>query len=103
MMVRCVRRMDADTERDPERALRILSEVLAPLIAADGGKLYLLEISADRVALHLSGRYAGCPGNTLATRRVIEPVVRAAWPGAEVRVTAGTTVPSGARLLPAEG
>lgn len=95
--------MDSDTQRDTERALGVLREVLAPLVAADGGRLYVVEVSAERVAIHLSGRYAGCPGNTLATRRVIEPAVRAVLPQAELTVTAGTTVPSGARLVPAEG
>lgn len=82
-----------------EQIVRVLTEVVAPMIRADAGELYAVEITDDLVSLHLGGRYAGCPGNTLARRRVIEPAILAVAPGVEVRITAGVLIPAGARPL----
>jgi Fe-S cluster biogenesis protein NfuA len=75
---------------------RVVRDVIAPLVRADGGEIFLVRASDDAVSLHLAGRFAGCPGNTLATRRVITPAIQAAAPGAAVTVTSGVIVPSGA-------
>jgi len=79
-----------------EALLRVVREVVAPLVRADGGQVYLVDATDERISLHLGGRYAGCPGNTLARRRVIEPVLRAAAPSADISVTSGAIVPPGA-------
>jgi Fe-S cluster biogenesis protein NfuA len=79
--------------------LRVVRDVLAPLVWADGGKLYLVRAGDDVVALHLTGRFSGCPGNTLATRRVIEPAIFAVAPNARVSITSGALVPPGAELI----
>ncbi len=79
--------------------VRVLSDVIAPLIRADGGRVYLVTAEEDAVLLHLAGTYSGCPGNTLATRRVIEPAIHAVAPDAKVTVTSGALVPKGATLL----
>ena len=79
--------------------MRVIREVVAPLIRADGGQLYLVNASTDAVALHLTGRFSGCPGNTLAKRRVIEPAILAVAPGTDVTVTSGVLIPSGAELI----
>jgi Fe-S cluster biogenesis protein NfuA len=79
--------------------LRVVRDVLAPLIRADQGSLYLVSASDDLVSLHLAGRYAGCPGNTLARRRVIEPLLLAAAPGAQIIVQSGALIPPGAERL----
>jgi Fe-S cluster biogenesis protein NfuA len=84
-----------------EQIVRVLTEVVAPMIRADAGALYLVEATDDCVTLHLAGRYAGCPGNTLARRRVIEPAILAVAPGVEVKITAGVLIPPGARALEA--
>jgi Fe-S cluster biogenesis protein NfuA len=85
---------------DPrEDLLRVISEVLAPLIAADGGELYLVSAEDSGVSLHVTGRFSGCPGNTLARRRVIEPAITAAVPGAIVTLTSGPLVPEGAKKI----
>ncbi len=76
--------------------LRVIEEIVAPLVRADGGKLYLVSADSSSVALHLAGRFAGCPSNTLATRRVIEPAILAVAPKATVTVTSGAIVPTGA-------
>jgi Fe-S cluster biogenesis protein NfuA len=82
-----------------EEILRIVRQILGPLLSADGGEVYLVSADDDRLALHLGGRYAGCPGNTLAKRRVIEPAIHAVAPGAEVTITAGALVPDGAERI----
>jgi Fe-S cluster biogenesis protein NfuA len=79
--------------------LRVVREVVAPLVWADGGKIYLVRAGDDAVSLHLTGRFSGCPGNTLATRRVIEPAIFAVAPNARVTVTSGALVPPGAELI----
>jgi Fe-S cluster biogenesis protein NfuA len=76
--------------------LRVLQEVVAPLVRADGGRLYLIHADQDAVTLHLAGKYSGCPGNTLAIRRVIEPAILAVAPRARVTITSGALSPSGA-------
>jgi Fe-S cluster biogenesis protein NfuA len=79
--------------------LRVVRDVIAPLIQADQGSLYLVSASDDAVSLHLAGRYAGCPGNTLARRRVIEPLLLAAAPNAQIIVMSGALIPPGAERL----
>jgi Fe-S cluster biogenesis protein NfuA len=82
-----------------EEIVRVVREVLAPLIQADGGLLYLVSAHDNAVVLHLAGRLAGCPGNTLTTRRIIEPAIFAAAPGAQVTVTWGALIPPDAERL----
>ncbi|HVU02714.1 MAG TPA: NifU family protein [Polyangiaceae bacterium] len=79
-----------------QEILRVLREVVAPLVRADGGRLYLVKAEPEAVNLHLAGRYSGCPGNTLAVRRVIEPALLAVAPGARITVTSGALSPEGA-------
>jgi Fe-S cluster biogenesis protein NfuA len=79
--------------------LKVLQEVVAPLVHADGGRLYLVQADQDAVTLHLAGRYSGCPGNTLARRRIFEPPLAAAAPGITVTLTSGPLIPAGASLL----
>ena len=84
-----------------DEILTVIREVLAPMVVADGGLLYVVQADAKRVTLHLAGRFAGCPGNQIATRRVIEPAIAAVAPGAELTVTWGRLVPSGATRVEA--
>lgn len=82
-----------------EEILKVIREVVAPLVRADGGQIYLVRAEDDAVDLHLTGRYAGCPGNTLATRRVIEPAIFAVAPGAKVTISSGALIPPGAERV----
>jgi Fe-S cluster biogenesis protein NfuA len=82
-----------------DEIVRVVKEVLAPLIQADGGELYLVSVDDAGVALHLAGRFSGCPGNTLARRRVLEPIIASAVPGAYVTMTTGPLVPKGAQRV----
>lgn len=79
--------------------LDLLENVLTPLIAADGGELYLIAAHEQLVSLHLGGRFSGCPGNNLVRRQIIEPMVAAVAPGARVEVSSGAIIPEGACKL----
>lgn len=83
-----------DTNED---LLRMCRDVLAPLVAADGGVMYLVKSrEADDVHVHLTGTCAGCPGASLTRDGVIAPAVRTILPKARVVVTTGPLVPEGA-------
>ncbi|HVZ34166.1 MAG TPA: NifU family protein [Polyangiaceae bacterium] len=86
-----------------DEILTVIREVLAPMVVADGGRLYVIQADAERVALHLAGRFAGCPGNQVATQRIIQPAIAAVAPQAELTVTWGRLVPSGATRIDAGG
>jgi Fe-S cluster biogenesis protein NfuA len=82
-----------------EEILKVIREVVAPLVRADGGQIYLVRAEDDAVNLHLTGRVAGCPGTTLATRRVIAPAIFAVAPGAKVTISSGPLIPPGAERI----
>jgi Fe-S cluster biogenesis protein NfuA len=92
----------ADLAGTDPKVARVLMEVLAPLVEADGGLLYLVSASEEYVELHVGGRYSGCPGNTLVRRRVIEPALQRVAPALRVGLSAGPLVPKGATPLRAD-
>jgi Fe-S cluster biogenesis protein NfuA len=79
--------------------LKACREQLAPLVHADGGEVYLVAATQDDVHIHLSGTCAGCPGATMTRDRLVAPAVSAILPKAQVRVTTGWRVPSGAKKI----
>lgn len=90
-----------DLKSDLARALvRLASEVLVPLVESDGGELYLVTLTSQEIGFHLAGRFAGCPGNDLTTRRVLSPVIAAIAPELKTTVTWGGLIPLGALRLP---
>jgi len=82
-----------------EEIVRVVRDVLAPLVRADGGDLYLVSVEDTGVSLHVTGRFSGCPGNTLARRRIFEPPLVAVAPGITVTLTSGPLIPAGAARL----
>lgn len=80
----------------------VLRRVVAPLIEADDGELYLVPTSAPTIHLHLRGRFSGCPGNGLVTEHVLGPVIRQAQPSAKIQVTSGALLPEGAERVRAD-
>jgi Fe-S cluster biogenesis protein NfuA len=82
-----------------DQLLKVCKDVIAPLVRADGGELYLVAVEPDHLTLHLAGTCSGCPGAVLTTRGVIEPAVHAVAPSARVIVTSGVKVPDGASLV----
>jgi Fe-S cluster biogenesis protein NfuA len=82
-----------------DQLLKVITEVVAPLVRADGGELYIVAVEPNHLSLHLAGRYAGCPGAPLVVRGIIEPAVRAVAPTARLEVSSGIRVPEGASLV----
>ncbi len=74
----------------------LLDEVVGPLITQDGGELYVVECSIERLHLHLRGRFSGCAGNPLVIQRVIAPALETVAPGCGLRVSSGELLPEGA-------
>lgn len=72
-----------------DQVRKVCTEILAPLVEADGGTLEIVELRPDQVSIHLAGTCAGCPGATLTTRLVIEPAILAIAPSMRVHVSAG--------------
>ncbi len=93
-----------DTEADvpgpgAERLIDVLRTVVAPLVEADEGELYLLEATSMQVRLHLRGKFSGCPGNNLVAEEVILPVLRREAPDVRLDVSSGPLLPQGAERV----
>jgi Fe-S cluster biogenesis protein NfuA len=82
-----------------DQLLRICREVLAPLIRADGGELFVVAVEPDSLSLHLAGTCSGCPGRPYTTSAIIEPAIHAVAPSARVIVTSGANIPDGASKI----
>ena len=82
-----------------EAHLKTVLEVLAPLVEADGGEMYLVFANAEDVHLHLAGTCAGCPGSSFTRDRIFAPALAVAFPKVKLRVTTGVRIPDGARRV----
>lgn len=82
-----------------DQMIKVCRDVIAPLVRADQGELYLVAVEPDQITLHLAGMCAGCPGASLTAKGVIEPAVHAVAPSARVIVTSGIRIPEGASLV----
>ncbi|MCH2110075.1 MAG: hypothetical protein MK135_12160 [Polyangiaceae bacterium] len=78
---------------------RVLTEIIAPLIEADDGELYSTPEGLPIVRLHLKGRFAGCPGNQIVESKILQPLIQAAYPEAQLIVSSGAIVPSSAERV----
>jgi hypothetical protein len=76
--------------------LRILKEIVVPMVESDGGKLLLVSVAVDQVTVHITGRLAGTPGLGLFCRKVLEPAIHSVAPTTRVVLTAGRLIPPGA-------
>jgi hypothetical protein len=76
-----------------------LSEMLAPLVAAEGGQVYFEEVGDEEVSLHWAGRYAGSPAAGLLHEEVAVPLVQQVAPGTLVKWSSGRLVPAKAELI----
>lgn len=79
-----------------DQLLKVCRDVLAPLIRADGGEIYIVAVEANHLSIHLAGKFAGCPGTPLTIRGIIEPAVRAVAPTAKLDISSGIRIPEGA-------
>lgn len=76
-----------------------LSAVLAPLVAADGGQVYIEEMANEGVLLHWAGRYAGSPAAGLVHEEIAVPLIQRVAPGTIVRWSCGALIPRHAELI----
>jgi Fe-S cluster biogenesis protein NfuA len=76
-------------------------DVLAALIEADGGRMFLVSATVEDIHIHLAGTCAGCPGSTQTQTRILAPILESIVPKAKLRVTTGWIIPIGARPMPA--
>jgi Fe-S cluster biogenesis protein NfuA len=62
---------------------RVVGEVLAPLLVADGGGVELVGVDpvTREIALRFTGRFAACPGTPAVREELVEPMLRAAAGG----------------------
>lgn len=77
----------------------VLAEVLAPIVAADGGRIYLEQTGDNEVSIHWAGRYAGHPAAWLLHEELAVPLIRRVSPDTEVKWSSGWLVPPGAELV----
>jgi Fe-S cluster biogenesis protein NfuA len=82
-----------------QQLLELCRDIIAPLLRADGGELYVVSVEDDVLALHMGGTCSGCPGAPVTQRSVIEPAVRSLPGGVHLTVTNGAAIPAGARRL----
>ena len=78
--------------------LETLRDVIAPLVEADGGAVYVVA-RAESLRIHLAGACAGCPGQKTTSREIIEPALRAAGHRGDLEISAGWTIPEGAQRI----
>ena len=76
--------------------LRVLSDIVMPLVRNEGGRLYVVSIEQDRLAVHLAGRLGGAPGVRIFGRKILEPAIHSVAPQAQVILTTGCLIPEGA-------
>ncbi len=82
-----------------EKVIRACKEFAGPLVAADGGQLYVVTATSEDVHIHLAGTCAGCPGATMTRDTLLTPAVSSVLPKASVKVTTGWRVPPGAEKV----
>lgn len=81
------------------QTLKICREVLAPLVRADGGVLYVVSVDAEDVHIHLAGTCSGCPGAHITRDRMLGPVLKTVLPKANLRLTTGWRIPANAEKV----
>jgi Fe-S cluster biogenesis protein NfuA len=82
-----------------DQILKMCRDILAPLIHADGGEMYLVSIGAEEIHVHLAGTCAGCPGASLTRDRMLEPAFASVAPKLALKVTTGWLVPDGSEKV----
>jgi Fe-S cluster biogenesis protein NfuA len=84
-----------------DAVVKMCREVLAPLIQADGGEMYLVSASSEDIHIHLAGTCAGCPGSALTSDKILAPALATVAPKAKLTISTGWRVPEGALKIEA--
>lgn len=72
------------TERNVQRDVaRVVTEVLAPILEADGGGIELVSVDEEKreIVLRFTGAFAACPGTPAVREEVVEPLLKKAAGG----------------------
>ena len=75
-----------------QRAKKLIDEVLAPLIAADGGEIELVRVVDKRLIVRMTGVCSGCPGRPYTLSGIVEPAARRLL-GPDIQVEAESETP----------
>ena len=81
--------------------IKLCREVLAPLIEADGGQMFLVSLTAEDIHVHLAGTCAGCPGSSFTADSIVGPALSKLTPKSKLRLTTGWRVPADAERMEA--
>lgn len=84
---------------DVRSLVSALEEIVVPLLVVDNATVYVVSATTSEVHLHLGGAYSGCPACPFVERSLLGPVVASVLPKASLRVTSGSPIPNGARLV----
>ncbi len=68
---------DAANQGELERAV---ADVVAPLVAVDGGTIALVRRAGDVVEVRFGGACRGCPGQSYTLKGVLLPALQASDP-----------------------
>jgi Fe-S cluster biogenesis protein NfuA len=79
--------------------LKVCRDILAPLVRADGGEMFLVSATSDNVHIHLAGACSGCPGASVTREKILAPIILGAAPKARLVVTTGVHAPAGATKI----
>jgi Fe-S cluster biogenesis protein NfuA len=82
-----------------DQILKMCRDVLAPMVRADGGEMYVVSLETDEIHIHLAGTCAGCPGASLTRDSVFEPALASIAPKLALKLTTGWRIPTGAQKI----
>ena len=64
-----------------DRLVAVVRDVLAPMVAVDGGSIELIDVRDGIAEIALGGACAGCPGQAFTSREVVLPALQTVDPG----------------------
>jgi Fe-S cluster biogenesis protein NfuA len=82
-----------------EAVAKVCRDVLAALVEADGGRMFLVSATVEDIHIHLGGTCAGCPGSSYTGAKILAPLLERVAPKAKLRVTTGWIIPDGAHAM----
>ncbi len=74
----------------------LITNILRPIVEADGGTLTVLRATHEEVVLQLGGVCMGCPGVFYTQSHVLEPAIRRLF-GDSVRILVSADLGSAAK------
>lgn len=78
---------------------QVLTEVLVPIVAKEGGEIHLLCVNDNEFTIHMGGRYSGSPAAVLFYEELALPLIEKVAKGTVVNWSTGRLVPPNAEKL----